>query len=137
MEKQPVNSPLVIDTSALLAVFFNEAHGEWAKQQLESASTLAMSTINLAETLIHLRDRQPTQHKMLEQRLATSSIVFIPPDAAQASIAATARLNIKALNFGDCFAYALAKTHNAALLTLDSDFKKADITLRMPGYSKP
>ncbi len=47
---------MVVDTSVLLAVLFQEPHGAWAAEQLNAhAGTLRMSTVNHAETF------KPTQ----------------------------------------------------------------------------
>jgi uncharacterized protein with PIN domain len=51
---------VVVDTSAVLAVFFGEPSARWVSSQLTAnARALRMSTVNLTETLIHIRDRQP------------------------------------------------------------------------------
>jgi uncharacterized protein with PIN domain len=100
---------MVVDTSVLLAVFFAEPAGGWAAKQLAAhASELRMSTVNLTETLIRVRDRQPQLYETIETELLTSGIRFVPPDVEQAKIAAEARLRYP-LNLGDCFAYALAR----------------------------
>ena len=90
-----------------------------------------MSTVNLAEVLIRLRDRQPTLFPELQQRLLSSGIRFIPPDHAQAVIAAEARLRFP-LNLGDCFAYALARAEQCPILTLDEDFRGVDVAVVIP-----
>jgi ribonuclease VapC len=36
------------------------------------------------------------------------------------------------LNFGDCFAYALAKERDCALLFVGEDFAKTDVTSALP-----
>lgn len=124
---------MVVDTSVLLAVFFAEEHASWAADQMrEHATALRMSTINLTETLIHLRDRQPQRAEEIERRLLESGLRFVPPDVAQARIAATARLRYP-LNLGDCFAYALAVTEGCGILTLDRDFRALDCPVVMPG----
>ena len=51
-----------------------------------------------------------------------SGIRFVPPDVQQARTAAEARLDLRALNLGDCFAYALAVAEGLPILTLDADF---------------
>ena len=49
---------MVVDTSILLAVFFNEEFGPWAADRLsESQPHLRMSTVNYAEALILIGDR--------------------------------------------------------------------------------
>lgn len=123
---------MVVDTSIVLAVFFDEEGGSWAAGQLaEHAASLRMSTVNLAEALIRVRDRQPTLADELEDRLITSGIRFIPPDVAQAKVAARARLRFP-LNLGDCFAYALSVAEDCPILTVDRDFRRVDRPVLLP-----
>jgi ribonuclease VapC len=120
---------VVLDTSAILAIFFNEEKGPSIARILEANSTnLRMSTVNLTETLILLEDRQPQLFEGLKVLLLGSNIRFVAPDPIQAAIAANARMRLP-LNLGDCFAYALCKVEDCPLLTLDDDFKKTDIRL--------
>jgi ribonuclease VapC len=122
---------LVLDTSPLIALYVGEPSAAWVNDQLNATERLLMSTVNLTECLIILRQRKPTEADALAQQLLTSSIEFIPPDAAQASIAAAARLQFPP-NLGDCFAYALAKVQDVPLLTLDGDFRSTDINVVLP-----
>jgi uncharacterized protein with PIN domain len=93
---------LVVDTSALLAIFFSEPSANWVAARLaERAGELCMSTVNLTETLIRVRDRQPHHFETIEAALLSSGIRFVPPDVEQARIAAEARLRYP-LNLGDC-----------------------------------
>ena len=120
---------MVIDTSAILAIFFNEPKGPQIAKLLQTrASELRMSTVNLTEALILIQDRQPQLTEGLKTLLLGSAIRFVPPDPVHAVIAADARIRYP-LNLGDCFAYALAKTEGCAILTLDEDFAKTDIDL--------
>lgn len=95
---------------------------------------MLMSTVNLTECLIILRQRLPDQFQELSKRLLASSIEFIAPDDSQAAIAARARFQYP-LNLGDCFAYALARSQNLPLLTLDTDFRATDVTVLLPPSS--
>ena len=123
---------MVIDTSALLAVFFNEKSGPWVLDHLQAnSSDLAMSTVNYAEVLILVQDRQPEAYKEIRDAIEASSIRLIPPTERHAEIAADARLHYP-LNLGDCFAYALAKDEDCALLTLDRDFRRSDLRVILP-----
>ena len=123
---------MVVDTSAILAIVFKEKHGEWAAQHMnDNVQNLYMSTVNLAETLILIEDRQPHLFKTLEETLFSSGIKFIPPDVKQSQIAAKARLKYP-LNLGDCFAYALATVEKCPVLTVDRDFKSVDLTIVLP-----
>jgi ribonuclease VapC len=123
---------MVVDTSVLLAIFFAEAEGEWAAARLaEHAPELRMSTVNLTETLILVKDRQPQLFQTIEAELLGSSIRFVPPDVEQARIAAEARLRYP-LNLGDCFAYALAVVENCPILAIDRDFRGVDLPVVLP-----
>ena len=123
---------MVVDTSILLAVFFNEKYGPWAVDQLQAhRQELRMSTVNYAETLILVEDRQPRRLGEIQDAIRASSIRLAPPVPVQAEIAAAARLRFP-LNLGDCFAYALAKNEDCPLLTLDRDFRKTDLTVILP-----
>jgi ribonuclease VapC len=123
---------VVVDTSALLGVLFAEPHGGWVVARLaERAGELRMSTVNLAEALILLQDRQPHLADELEARLLESGIRFVPPDTDQARTAAAARLRYP-LNLGDCFAYALAVSERCPILTLDADFRRLDVEVLLP-----
>lgn len=120
---------MVIDTSAFLAIIFNEKKGAQIADILENhADELRMSTVNLAEVLILVENRQPQHFNDIREELFSSSIRFVPPSLKQAEIAAKARL-LYPLNLGDCFAYALAKDEGVSLLTLDEDFRKTDLKL--------
>jgi ribonuclease VapC len=123
---------VVVDTSALLAIFFNETFGPWAIDQLQvSPGQLLMSVVNYAELLILVADRQPKRSGEIREAIDSSSIRLIPPTPRHAEIAAEARLRYP-LNLGDCFAYALAKDEDCPLLTLDRDFRKTDISVILP-----
>lgn len=123
---------VVVDTSVILAILFGEQHAEWAAEQLEEhrGQTL-MSTVNLTETLIRLRDRQPRRYPDLETQVLGGGLRFVPPDVEQARTAAEARLRLP-LNLGDCFAYALARVEGVGILTLDADFRALDVPVRLP-----
>lgn len=124
---------MVVDTSILLAVLFDEPHADWAVARLEEhAPDLRMSTVNLAETLIRLRDRQPQLADALEEDLLASGIRFVAPDVEQARTASSARLRFP-LNLGDCFAYALAFAEGCPILTLDEDFRRLGHPVVLPG----
>lgn len=123
---------MVVDTSVLLAVVFQEKHGPWCVKQLQDhMSELMMSTVNYAETLILIADRQPQIAAQLEAQILMLPIRFVSPTVRQAETAARARLKYP-LNLGDCFAYALAKDERCGLLTLDRDFRSTDVSVVLP-----
>ena len=123
---------MVVDTSILLAVFFNERAGPRALDALQKhRHDLEMSTVNYAEALILIHDRQPRLFRELRERIEESSLRLVPPTAEHAEFAALARLRYP-LNLGDCFAYALTKQEASPLLTLDRDFRKTDLKVILP-----
>jgi ribonuclease VapC len=123
---------VVIDTSALLAVFFNEKSGPWVLDHFQAnSSDLAMNTVNYAEVLILVQDRQPNAYQEIRDAIETSSIRLVSATERHAEIAAGARLRYP-LNLGDCFAYPLAKDEDRPLLTLDRDFRRSDLTVILP-----
>lgn len=122
---------MVVDTP-LLAILFDEPGAEWAVARLaEHAGALRMSTVNLAETLILLRDRQPQLYDELSAKVLGSSIRFVAPDVQQSHTAARARFEYP-LNLGDCFVYALAVAEGCGILTLDRDFRGVDRPVLLP-----
>lgn len=123
---------MVIDSSVLLAIFFKEKHDLWAREKLKKyCAHLKMSTVNLTEVLILIRNRRPHLLEEIRDEIYASSIEFIPPTIALAEIAAQARIKYP-LNLGDCFAYALAKSEKDFIITLDRDFSETDIEVICP-----
>lgn len=90
-----------------------------------------MSTVNLTEALIRIRDRQPTRADELQRLLLSSEIRFIPPDERHAQIAAEARLRFP-INLGDCFAYALARVESCEIIAIDRHFRSVDVPVILP-----
>lgn len=126
---------MVVDTSALLALVFQEAHGSWVADQLQAnREHLIMSSVNYAEVLILLHSRQPALAPTIRAAIERTSIAMVSSTPRQAEIAAAARLRYP-LNLGDCFAYALAKDENCPLLTLDRDFRNTDVEVVLPRRS--
>lgn len=122
---------MVVDTSAILAVAFDEPHADWALGKIRTAATVPkMSAVNLTEALILFRSRKPATYLDM-QAILVGLVKIEPVSQVQAEVAAWARLRYP-LNLGDCFAYALAKALDEPLLTLDSDFRHTDISVVSP-----
>lgn len=122
---------MVVDTSALLAILFNEPLSTWAAGHLQRGRAPRMSTINYAEALIISGERFPDRLGAVQEAIEHSAIQLVQPTAEHAEIAAAARLRFP-LNLGDCFAYALAKEQKCPLLALDRDFRRCDIYVVLP-----
>jgi ribonuclease VapC len=125
-------NPLVVDTSALLSIYFEEPTASWAAEQLERHSgSLIMSMVNVTEVMIVLGSRRAWPKAQIETRLQSSGIRFVSPSVEHARLAAAARLRFP-INLGDCFCYALSALEDCAILTLDEDFQRCDRPLIFP-----
>ena len=132
---------MVIDTSAILAILFQEPEAPAFSGLLERERVKRMSVANVVEAEIRLlRLPSPVPRLLLEQAIATADIALEPVTRSQARIAATAYrdygrgLHPAGLNFGDCFAYALAKDKGEPLLFKGHDFARTDVELALrPG----
>ncbi len=123
---------MIVDTSVVLATYFDEPRSEWAAAQLNRyCDELAMSTVNLTEVLIKLESRRVGVVDHPRASPLALPIRYVAPDVDQARVAAEARLR-HPLNLGDCFVYALAVIEDDAILTLDRDFRCVDREVLLP-----
>jgi ribonuclease VapC len=127
---------VVIDTSAVLAILLAEPErGHFLKLLSESGIRL-VSAANVLETSIVVESRRgEAAGRELDLFLHRAKVEIIAVDQEQVSIARYAWRKFgkgrhpAALNFGDCFAYALTKTSNEPLLAKGGDFSKTDLEL--------
>jgi ribonuclease VapC len=126
---------IVVDSSALIAILFNEPEKQSFEAILSGAERCVISAVNAHETacVLRLRHRRAMVDE-LWRLLDENEIEIIPFDEIQARAAALALdrygkgIDPKArLNLCDCAAYALAKTMNAPLLFKGNDFVATDI----------
>ena len=125
---------MVLDTSALLALLLDEPEAEDFRAALEEDTTRLVSAATLLETalVIEARKGEPGGRE-LDTLIQKAEVVLVPVDAEHVSEArrAYARFgkgrHAAGLNFGDVFAYALARTAGEALLFKGDDFSKTDI----------
>jgi len=122
---------IVIDSSALMAIVLDEARAKACVATIEQEPELAISAGTLAEALVVAARRGVGP--AMEQLVADLAMETVPVTAADADriAAAYARwgrgVHRAALNFGDCFAYALAQQRQCPLLYIGSDFARTDI----------
>lgn len=122
---------IAVDTSALMAIVLKEPQAGACLAALEAEAEVLISAGTLAETLIVSAGRNVgVEIRRLIDRLAPNVISVMPATAR--GIAEAYRLwgrgmHPAGLNFGDCFAYALAKEHACRLLYVGEDFAKTDI----------
>jgi ribonuclease VapC len=125
---------MVIDTSALVAILQNEPERRTFNQLIDSAETCVISTANFVEVSIVVEARYGTDGvRDLDLFLSKAGIAQIPLDEEQAHLARLAFRRYgkgrhpAGLNFGDCFAYALAQSMGEPLLFKGDDFSGTDI----------
>jgi ribonuclease VapC len=122
---------IVVDTSALMAVMLDEPGADACSDVLEGAETILISAATLAEALIVASHRGlATDMQALIDRLGCQIVPVTEADAAKVANAHTRwgrGVHPAGLNFGDCFAYALARERNCELLFVGNDFSRTDI----------
>jgi ribonuclease VapC len=122
---------IVVDTSALLAILKDEPLAPQCMDRLEAEPHACISAGTLSEALI-VANRYAARAKFLNL-IAELAVEVVPVDAD------TARFigeiygvwgkgnHPAALNFGDCFAYALAQERDCPLLFVGDDFARTDV----------
>jgi len=122
---------IVIDSSAIFAVVLDEAEADACRDVLGTDDRLLMSAATLAETLIVASGRNVAEvaAKFIEE--LAPEIVTVT-EAFARKVAAVHRMWGKGvhpagLNFGDCFAYALAKENECPLAYVGNDFARTDV----------
>ena len=125
---------MIVDTSAVLAILFHEPDAERFASAITTASSRRMSAATLLETTIVLESRSGAAAGYeLDSFLQEAEIELEPvtTDQAQAARRAWRRFgkgnHPAGLNFGDCFAYALAEATREPLLFKGGDFDLTDV----------
>jgi ribonuclease VapC len=125
---------MIIDTSALVAILDQEPEAERIARALAATPERMLSAANQVEVGIVMQARRGDDGaRDVDLLLAKLRVEIVPFTARQAEIARKAfrrygrgRHDAK-LNFGDCFAYALAKDASAPLLFKGDDFGQTDV----------
>jgi ribonuclease VapC len=125
---------VIVDTSAVIAILFGEPGCDQLADAIAAADDCRMSAANYFEAAIVV-DLQagPSGSRQLDSFFRRSGIVIEPVTVEHAEIARQAYFDFgkgrhpAALNFGDCFAYALARSLGERLLFKGRDFALTDI----------
>ncbi|SRR5712691_9055684 len=127
---------MVLDTSALVAILLDEPERQTFNRQIAADAVRLLSAATLVETTIVLTSRKGLRAQAeLDLYLAKAGVEIVPVRAEHAAIACDAyRLYGKGrhpagLNFGDVFAYALAKATGEPLLFKGQDFAQTDLPM--------
>jgi ribonuclease VapC len=131
---------MIVDSSAVVAILFAEADARTFSEALEHAENLRLSAGTYVELGVVIDGRRnPLLSRKLDEILETAKIVIEPVTERQARIAREAYRDYGKgsghaanLNFGDCFAYALAHEKGEALLFKGTDFGHTDIRSVLP-----
>ncbi len=130
---------MIVDSSAIIAILLEEPPAAACMAALEHNTPRLISAVNYVESgtvLAHrIRNGAPREAMTdLDAFLTDFRITIVAVDELLARAALRARLDYGqgfgthgGLNFGDCFAYALAKRHSAPLLYIGDDFSRTDI----------
>ncbi|MSQ15697.1 MAG: type II toxin-antitoxin system VapC family toxin [Dehalococcoidia bacterium] len=126
---------MIIDTSALIAILRNEPEAGSYARAIERAGRVRISAASFVEAAIVIdASRDPIASRRFDDLCRETQLVIEPVTEAQARIAREAFRDFgkgsghpAGLNFGDCFAYALAKETGEPLLFKGNDFARTDI----------
>jgi ribonuclease VapC len=126
---------MVIDTSAIAAIIFDEPERGILSDIVTREPVIAMSAASLYETSIVVAGRfhDRSAFRIVDDFIADFSIEIVACDMEQSIAARDAYMtygrgwHAAALNFADCFSYVVAKTRNEPLLFKGGDFRKTDI----------
>lgn len=125
---------MVIDTSALIAILLGEPSADRLVAALEAGRPPLVSAATVVEaSLVVLGRFGELGDPHLDRLLRGIRAEVIPVDEDQGVLARDAALRFgrgrhaAALNFGDCFSYALAVARDEPLLFVGDDFAKTDV----------
>lgn len=125
---------MVLDTSSILAMLLGEPEAATFTEKLIHDTKRLLSAGTALELMIVIEARKgELGGRELDLFLHRAKIDIVPFDAEQVEIAREAwrrygKSNHPAgLNYGDCFAYALAKMSGEPLLFKGNDFNQTDI----------
>lgn len=125
---------MVLDTSALLAVLLDEPEAGAFRLAVEEDPVRLVSAATVLETAIVIEARKgEAGGRELDLLLRTASVEIVSVDAGQVAEARRAwrrfgkRRRAAGLNYGDCFAYALARSSGEPLLYKGEDFERTDV----------
>lgn len=126
---------MIVDTSALVAILMGEPDAPVLARPLDSAAAPKLSAGSYAELCVVIdAKRNQLLSRSVDDLIKSSDITIEPVTEAQARIARQAYRDYgkgsghrAGLNFGDCFAYALAVDKREPLLFKGDDFSHTGV----------
>lgn len=127
---------MIIDTSAIIAILFDESDAETYAKAIVRSDSCRISAATYVEAAIvveaHTKKNGGSQFDAFIRR---AGITIEPVTVQHAQIARQAFIDFgkgrhpAGLNYGDCFSYALAKAAREPLLFKGKDFAKTDLNV--------
>jgi ribonuclease VapC len=126
---------VILDTSAIVAILQDEAESELFKETISANLPVRLSAGTFVELgVVALRARSPALDRLIDDFMVRTEVIIEPVTERQARIAREAYRDYgkgsghpAGLNFGDCFAYALARDLGEPLLYKGIDFAETDV----------
>lgn len=127
---------MIVDSSVLVEIALNEPEADRLSSVLLADASPRISAANLLETWMVIDRREiPEAGPVLDDTIRRAALMVEPVTEAQVAIARDAWRRYgrgsghpARLNYGDCFAYALARERNEPLLFIGNDFAQTDVT---------
>jgi ribonuclease VapC len=126
---------MIVDTSAIIAILFNEDDAEIYARAITQADACRISAATFVETAIVVEAQTRNNgSRQFDAFIRRAGMAIEPVTEEQAHIARQAFIDFgkgrhpAGLNYGDCFSYALSKATGEPLLFKGRDFAKTDLT---------
>ena len=127
---------MIIDTSAIIAILRDESEALSCAEAIANANIRRISAVSYVEAAVVIDgSRNPVASRRFDDLFREANLVVEPVTESQARIAREAYRDFgkgsghsAGLNFGDCFAYALAKATGEPILSKGDDFRRTDLT---------
>jgi ribonuclease VapC len=131
---------MIVDTSAIIAILRDEPQATSCARAIADATVRRVSAVNFVESAVVIdASRDPIASRRFDDFMKEAGMSIEPVTQVQAQIAREAYRDfgkgsghLAKLNFGDCFAYALAKDAGEPLLFIGGDFIHTDIVAALP-----
>jgi ribonuclease VapC len=128
---------MIVDSSALIAILRSEPEAQAFATAIAAVRDRRVSAVNFVEAAVVIDgSRDPIASRRFDELVREAELQIEPVTEAHARIAREAYRDFgkgsghrASLNFGDCFAYALAKAKQEPILCKGDDFKHTDLTL--------
>jgi ribonuclease VapC len=128
---------MIVDSSAIIAILRAEPEAQAFARAITAARDRRVSSVNFVEAAVVIDgSRDPIASRRFDELVREAELQIEPVTESHARIAREAYRDFgkgsghrASLNFGDCFAYALAKTKQEPILCKGDDFRHTDLTI--------